>query len=176
MNPPPFCYALYSSWTSTPRRVPDRCMGDLWDRLTDDELTTALAPRREPCRQDTPVLGMLVRFLRHDSGGRGCQKKNPRRLSLQGSDAPSAHRRPGYSLSGCTPAKPDSASPGGLSLAKHQDRHKASGRQAVRLGSVASPELQPRKGHRQDTPVRVGQGRPSRRSKKTKRAFPWKVC
>src|ERR1700726_3890245 len=30
----------------------------------------------------------------------------------QGSDAPSAHRRPGYSLSGCTPAEPDSASPG----------------------------------------------------------------
>src|SRR5215813_6684042 len=27
-------------------------------------------------------------------------------------DAPSAHRRPGYSLSGCTPAEPDSASPG----------------------------------------------------------------
>ena len=30
----------------------------------------------------------------------------------QGPDAPSAHRRPGYSLSGCTPAEPDSASPG----------------------------------------------------------------
>src|SRR5215831_11066072 len=30
----------------------------------------------------------------------------------QGPDAPLAHRRPGYSSSGCTPAEPDSASPG----------------------------------------------------------------
>jgi len=29
-----------------------------------------------------------------------------------GARAPLAHRRPGYSLSGCTPAEPDSASPG----------------------------------------------------------------
>ena len=28
-------------------------------------------------------------------------------------EAPSAHRRPGYPLSGCVPAEPDSVSPGG---------------------------------------------------------------
>src|ERR1700736_4410390 len=37
-------------------------------------------------------------------------------------DAPSAHRRPGYSSSGCTPAEPDSASPGNgnFTLAKKE--------------------------------------------------------
>jgi hypothetical protein len=34
----------------------------------------------------------------------------------QRSDAPLAHRRPGYSLSGCVPAEPDSASPGSLTV------------------------------------------------------------
>src|SRR5262249_10032674 len=33
-------------------------------------------------------------------------------FSGQGPSAPLAHRRPEYSLSGCTPAEPDSASPG----------------------------------------------------------------
>ena len=32
-------------------------------------------------------------------------------------DAPSAHRRPGYPLSGCVPAEPDSVSPGSIRLA-----------------------------------------------------------
>ena len=36
----------------------------------------------------------------------------PENVSVQGPDAPLAHRRPGYSSSGCTPAEPDSASPG----------------------------------------------------------------
>src|SRR5713101_9756834 len=47
-------------------------------------------------------------------------KKDPWRFDSQGCDAPSAHRRPGYSLSGCTPAEPDSASPGAGSLAELQ--------------------------------------------------------
>jgi len=36
----------------------------------------------------------------------------PKNVSVPGPDAPLAHRRPGYSSSGCTPAEPDSASPG----------------------------------------------------------------
>ena len=41
------------------------------------------------------------------------QKKNsPRRVFQRGPDTPLAHRRPGYPLSGCVPAEPDSVSPG----------------------------------------------------------------
>src|SRR5262245_53848211 len=40
------------------------------------------------------------------------KRKAPEDVSVQGPDAPLAHRRPGYSSSGCTPAEPDSASPG----------------------------------------------------------------
>ena len=40
------------------------------------------------------------------------RKMAPENVSAQGPDAPLAHRRPGYSSSGCTPAEPDSASPG----------------------------------------------------------------
>src|SRR5437879_12308332 len=42
----------------------------------------------------------------------GRKNMAPENVSVQGPDAPLAHRRPGYSLSGCTPAEPDSASPG----------------------------------------------------------------
>src|SRR5262249_10627617 len=49
----------------------------------------------------------------------------PENVSVQGPDAPLAHRRPGYSLSGCTPAEPDSASPGRTSIAKHRVAGKA---------------------------------------------------
>lgn len=55
-------------------------------------------------------------FSRHNSGVRWCGKKAAPKGNLSGPDAPSAHRRPGYSLSGCTPAEPDSASPGRGSL------------------------------------------------------------
>jgi len=46
----------------------------------------------------------------------------PENVSVQGPDAPLAHRRPGYSSSGCTPAEPDSASPGNgdFTLAKKE--------------------------------------------------------
>src|ERR1043166_2914051 len=40
------------------------------------------------------------------------REKAPEDVSAQGPEVPSAHRRPGYSSSGCTPAEPDSASPG----------------------------------------------------------------
>jgi len=57
-----------------------------------------------------------VSFLRHSSGVRWKTKAPEARP--RGPDAPSAHRRPGYSLSGCTPAEPDSASPGRASVAE----------------------------------------------------------
>ena len=42
----------------------------------------------------------------------------------QGPDALSAHRRPGYPLSGRVPAEPDSVSPGGIRLALTEQRSK----------------------------------------------------
>jgi hypothetical protein len=52
-------------------------------------------------------------FLRHDDGVQGYGKKMaPDGSTHQGPDAPLAHRRPGYPLSGCVPAEPDSVSPG----------------------------------------------------------------
>lgn len=54
---------------------------------------------------------------RHDSGVRRHQGKAPDGFHHQGPDAPSAHRRPGYPLSGCVPAEPDSVSPGRVRLA-----------------------------------------------------------
>jgi len=47
----------------------------------------------------------------------------PEDVSVQGPDAPLAHRRPGYSSSGCTPAEPDSASPGNGILSWRRTRH-----------------------------------------------------
>lgn len=47
--------------------------------------------------------------------------------------APLARRRPGYSSSGCTPAEPDSASPGNTKLACHL---------ALSIRSVRGPERQ----------------------------------
>ena len=52
-----------------------------------------------------------MRFWRHGSGVQW-QKNAAPDSAGQGPDAPWAHRRPGYSLPGCTPAEPDSASPG----------------------------------------------------------------
>ena len=53
------------------------------------------------------------------------EKTRPPTTCHRGPDAPSAHRRPGYSLSGCTPAEPDSASPGSqnVALAGPQSNH-----------------------------------------------------
>jgi hypothetical protein len=58
-----------------------------------------------------------VDFGRHDSGVRRHQGKTPDGFHHKGPDAPSAHRRPGYPLSGCVPAEPDSVSPGSVRLA-----------------------------------------------------------
>ena len=54
----------------------------------------------------------MMRFLRHGSGVQWENNMAPDDVSAQGPDAPLAHRRPGYSSPSCTPAEPDSASPG----------------------------------------------------------------
>src|SRR5439155_27280131 len=50
----------------------------------------------------------------------GHKKAAPDDVSVQGPSVPLAHRRPGYSLSGCTPAEPDSASPGNSNYSDEQ--------------------------------------------------------
>src|SRR5229473_3299993 len=47
----------------------------------------------------------------------GVKERTPDGFHHQGPDAPSAHRRPSYPLSGCVPAEPDSVSPGSIRLA-----------------------------------------------------------
>jgi hypothetical protein len=62
------------------------------------------------------TLGLRPRprdFLRDELRCPKGEKKKPRRLVQQAGPAPSAHRRLGYSLPGCVPAEPDSASPSG---------------------------------------------------------------
>src|SRR5208337_1108285 len=56
------------------------------------------------------------------SGGR--QRTAPGGFDHQGPDAPSAHRRPGYPLSGCVPAEPDSVSPGNIRVTSVAQRDK----------------------------------------------------
>ena len=48
---------------------------------------------------------------------KGRKQKAPDKRTRQGPTAPLAHRRPGYPLSGCVPAEPDSVSPGDFSIA-----------------------------------------------------------
>jgi hypothetical protein len=56
---------------------------------------------------------MFADFLRHSSGVRWREAKRSLATVVARDQM---HRRPGYSLSGCVPAEPDSASPGTLSL------------------------------------------------------------
>ncbi len=68
-------------------------------------------------QEDKPTGGIA----RGDSWppSRMCHQANesdPERSDAPGSDAPSAHRRPGYPLPGCVPAEPDSVSPGPIRL------------------------------------------------------------
>ena len=55
----------------------------------------------------------------------GMKKTAPGGFHHQGPDAPSAHRRPGYPLSGCVPAEPDSVSPGNARVISAATRGKA---------------------------------------------------
>ena len=75
-----------------------------------------------------------MRFLRHGSGVQWQKNVAPEDVSVQGPDAPLAHRRPGYSLSGCTPAEPDSASPGTVNsiLAKDETQRTGHSREVTR--------------------------------------------
>ena len=86
-----------------------------------DEMYPRLTGNLEPLEVRAffriPDAGIWVDFLRHDSGVRWRQRKTPDGFHHQGPDAPSAHRRPGYPLSGCVPAEPDSVSTGSVRLA-----------------------------------------------------------
>src|SRR5262249_19288880 len=64
------------------------------------------------------------------------RKMAPKDVPVPGPDAPLAHRRPGYSLSGCTPAGPDSASPGtgNCSLTKGEAQRRGDGQEVTRSG------------------------------------------
>ena len=66
-----------------------------------------------------------MRFLRHGSGVQWENNMAPDDVSAQGPDAPLAHRRPGYSLSGRTPAEPDSASPGNVNSTRAKEATQA---------------------------------------------------
>ena len=61
------------------------------------------------------------------------RKMAPGDVCVPGPDAPLAHRRPGYSLSGCTPAEPDAASPGNgnSTLAKGETQRRGDGREVM---------------------------------------------
>jgi len=92
------------------------------------------------------------------------KKRPPEDWSSRG-DAPSAHRRPGYSLSGCTPAEPDSASPGAGSIAELQDRAQ---RQRQPAGSPDGPGVSnaQRGSPRKDASVAQWVRTPLKKSKK----------
>ena len=68
-----------------------------------------------------PLVGLCPRpqdFRRNISGVRGpAMKTAPDNYHRQRPDASSAHRRPGYPLSGCVPAAPDSVLPGNHTVA-----------------------------------------------------------
>ena len=67
-------------------------------------------------------------FIRHGSGVPWfLQRAAPSQFLSQGPSVPWAHRRPGYPLSGCVPAEPDSVSPGQKRLPKEGHRFKCPG-------------------------------------------------
>src|SRR6266478_4738345 len=55
----------------------------------------------------------------------GIREMAPGGFHHQGPDAPSAHRRPSYPLSGCVPAEPDSVSPGAESVTGNSSARQA---------------------------------------------------
>src|SRR5215475_5512902 len=69
------------------------------------------------------------------------RKMAPKNVSVPGPDAPLAHRRPGYSSSGCTPAEPDSASPGNgnCTLVKDGTQRRGDGQEVTRSESKRLP-------------------------------------
>lgn len=77
-----------------------------------------------------------VRFRRHNSGVRW--QGNPPGRVAQGAATPSARRRPGYPLAGCSPAEPASVSPGRFRLSQRSARLQEQERRRAdqRIGSV----------------------------------------
>jgi hypothetical protein len=65
-------------------------------------------------RENNSMSGFFEAWLRCPKGGK---QRAPDKRTRQGPTAPLAHRRPGYPLSGCVPAEPDSVSPGDVSIA-----------------------------------------------------------
>ena len=63
-----------------------------------------------------------------DGGERGPRPPEPSGAS----EAPSAHRRPGYPLSGCVPAEPDSVSPGRGTVISRRSEIKSKRRRCAR--------------------------------------------
>ena len=69
--------------------------------------------------------GFLKAWLRCPKG----RKRNaPDKRTCQGPAAPLAHRRPGYPLSGCVPAEPDSVSPGQLRITTNEPSRQTIGK------------------------------------------------
>ena len=100
------------------RRVPHRCMSDLLRNCSPTEGESTAS-----CQDDKHGQEMTRQPVRWwvFKAWLGCPKGKKTRLSRKNPEsleAPSAHRRPGYSSSGCTPAEPDSASPGEETIAE----------------------------------------------------------
>src|SRR5580704_15126745 len=75
---------------------------------------------------------MQVAFSRHEL--RRPKEKGPGDLRSP-EPAPLARRRPGYSSSGCTPAEPDSASPGKTSITQVAGQAKFKGKSETTVSS-----------------------------------------
>ncbi|MBT9137283.1 MAG: hypothetical protein DDT34_02371 [Firmicutes bacterium] len=85
-------------------------------------------------------------FPRHDSGGQWrANKKVSERRCLWRPRTPLARRRPGYSLSGCVPAEPDSASPSALIISCPAIRTRP--KSSARLRNARHNEIGARQGN-----------------------------
>ena len=119
LNEPASSFATLSHLHGPLRRVPDRWLGDVDRPLNEEKATGQNGDRTVLSRRRLAEVSRCVfQGITPVSDG---EKKDPWRFDPRG-DAPSAHRRPGYSLSGCTPAEPDSASPGTGSIAEFRER------------------------------------------------------
>ena len=103
--------------------------------------------------------------------------KNPWQDDTRQGDAPSAHRRPGYSSSGCTPAEPDSASPGDSSLScpdQAGNGSRANSDDSLDCRDVAKRKFLkvPSAGYRGLTWDRM----PLKKQKNRIWASPWEIC
>jgi hypothetical protein len=79
----------------------------------------------------------------------------PDGLDHRGPDAPSAHRRPGYPLSGCVPAEPDSVSPGTVRLTWAEQCDKPPSDTGVMPQKIL-PSRYPTEHNRTQLPTRFG--------------------